>query len=148
MNNTGKTSFLKALQIALGNRQFISQDDFFIKNNDCATNITIDVLIVPVDAKGKQEDRFSDDWEALLTTDRIRIDGTESFLPLRTNVTFDAIKNSYKVEQTILQVFIPVSTVVCSSSTSIFSRPRNPEIRIVFIRMFILYFGEASASVA
>ena len=105
MNNTGKTSFLKALQIALGNRQFISQDDFFIKNNDCATNITIDVLIVPVDAKGKQEDRFSDDWEALLTTDRIRIDGTESFLPLRTNVTFDAIKNSYKVEQTILQVW-------------------------------------------
>ena len=30
MNNTGKTSFLKALQIALGNRQFISQDDFYI----------------------------------------------------------------------------------------------------------------------
>jgi putative ATP-dependent endonuclease of OLD family len=33
MNNTGKTSFLKALQIALGNRKFVSQDDFFIKDN-------------------------------------------------------------------------------------------------------------------
>jgi putative ATP-dependent endonuclease of OLD family len=36
MNNTGKTSFLKALQIALGNRQFVSQDDFFIKDDRCA----------------------------------------------------------------------------------------------------------------
>jgi len=30
MNNSGKTSILKALQIALGNKQFISQDDFHI----------------------------------------------------------------------------------------------------------------------
>jgi hypothetical protein len=37
----------------LGNRQFVSQDDFFIKNDRCAEQITIDVLIVPVDA-GKQ----------------------------------------------------------------------------------------------
>lgn len=103
MNNTGKTSFLKALQIALGNRQFISQDDFFIKDNRCADCITIDVLIVPVDADGKQTDDFSEDWEVLLTTDRIRTDGIKSFLPFRTTVTFDAIKNSYKVQQTILK---------------------------------------------
>ncbi len=105
MNNTGKTSFLKALQIALGNRQFISQDDFFIKNNDRAKNIIIDVLIVPVDADGHQKDDFSEDWEILLTTDRVRTDGIESFLPLRTHVTFDAIKNNYKVQQTILKAW-------------------------------------------
>lgn len=105
MNNTGKTSFLKALQIALGNRQFISQDDFFIKDNCCVENITIDVLIVPVDADGQQKDDFSEDWEVLLTTDRVRTDGIKSFLPLRTTVTFDAIKNSYKVQQTILKAW-------------------------------------------
>lgn len=103
MNNTGKTSFLKALQIVLGNRQFVSQDDFFIKDNCCTDCITIDVLIVPVDSDGKQLDDFSEDWEVLLTTDRIRTDGIRSFLPLRTIVTFDAIKNSYKVQQTILR---------------------------------------------
>lgn len=102
MNNTGKTSFLKALQIALGNRQFVSQDDFFIKHNRCAENITIDVLIVPIDADGKQSEDFSEDWEVLLTTDRIRTDGIKHFSPLRTSVTFDTIKNSYKVQQTIL----------------------------------------------
>jgi len=105
MNNTGKTSFLKALQIALGNRQFISQDDFFIKNNDRAKNIIIDVLIVPVDADGYQKDDFSEDWEILLTTDRVRTNGIKSFLPLRTHVTFDAIKNNYKVQQTILKAW-------------------------------------------
>lgn len=103
MNNTGKTSFLKALQIALGNRQFISQDDFFIKDNCCAEQITIDVLIVPVDVDGKQSDDFSEDWEVLFTTDRIRTDGINSFLPFRTTVIFDVIKNSYKVQQTILR---------------------------------------------
>lgn len=104
MNNTGKTSFLKALQIALGNRQFISQDDYFIKDNSCIEKITIDVLIVPVDDDGKQTEDFTEDWEVLLTTDRIRTDGNKkSFLPLRTTVVFDAIKNSYKEQQTILK---------------------------------------------
>ena len=103
MNNTGKTSFLKALQIALGNRQFISQDDFFIKDNCCNDKITIDLLILPVDEQGEQVDDFGEDWEVLFTTDRIRTDGIKSFLPLRTSVTFDAIKNSYKVQQTILK---------------------------------------------
>jgi hypothetical protein len=44
-----------------------------------------------------------EDWEVLFTTDRIRTDGINFFLPLRTTVTFDAIKNSYKVQQTILK---------------------------------------------
>jgi len=34
MNNAGKTSFLKALQIVFGNRQFITQDDFLIENGE------------------------------------------------------------------------------------------------------------------
>jgi putative ATP-dependent endonuclease of OLD family len=48
MNNTGKTSFLKALQLSLGNRQFISQDDFFIQGSSVSEKIIIDLLIVPV----------------------------------------------------------------------------------------------------
>lgn len=44
-----------------------------------------------------------EDWEVLLTTDRIRTDGIKSFVPLRTIITFDPIKNSYKSQQTILK---------------------------------------------
>ncbi len=103
MNNTGKTSFLKAIQLALGNRQFISQDDFFIKDNTCAEKIIIDLLIVPIDTDGNQAEDFSQNWLELFTEDRIRVpDGTNSLIPLRTIITFDAIKNSYKSQQTIL----------------------------------------------
>ncbi|MCD6366000.1 MAG: AAA family ATPase [Bacteroidales bacterium] len=104
MNNTGKTSFLKALQLALGNRQFVSQDDFFIQGSVISEKIIIDFLIVPIDDSGIRCEDFSEDWEILFTTDRIRndIDG-KAFVPLRTIITFDAIKNSYKTQQFIMQ---------------------------------------------
>ncbi|NQU80947.1 MAG: AAA family ATPase [Bacteroidetes bacterium] len=104
MNNTGKTSFLKALQLALGNRQFVSQDDFFIKGSLVSEKIIIDLLIVPINGDGKTCDDFLDDWETLFTTDRIRNDVTgKAFVPLRTIITFDMINNSYKTQQFILQ---------------------------------------------
>jgi putative ATP-dependent endonuclease of OLD family len=104
MNNTGKTSFMKALQLALGNRQFVSQDDYFIKGLAIAEKIIVDLIIVPINADGNRCEDFSDLWEELFTTDRIRIDGNgDSFLPLRTIITFDMIKNSYKTQQFILQ---------------------------------------------
>ncbi|MGA4658201.1 AAA family ATPase [Proteus terrae] len=97
MNNSGKTSFLKALQVVFGNKNFLSTDDFNIKNKILAEKIIIDVLIKP--ANGED---FSEDWEILFTTDRIRYDqDANSFIPLRTVVTYDPIKNSYKTEQFI-----------------------------------------------
>lgn len=104
MNNTGKTTFLKSLQIALGNRMFISQDDFGISDTGVAKQIIIDVKIVPFDTKEKIVKTFSEDWEILFTVDRIRTNEQgESFIPLRTIVTFDTIKNTYKTKQYILQ---------------------------------------------
>jgi len=104
MNNTGKTSFLKALQLALGNRQFISQDDFFIQGSTINEKIIIDLLIVPTDDNGIRNEDFSENWEVLFTTDRIRSDGAgHSFIPLRTIIIFDSEKNSFKTQQYILQ---------------------------------------------
>ncbi len=103
MNNTGKTSFLKALQIALGNRQFISQDDFYISGNQKSSSIIIDIKIVSTDEMGNVIKDFSDLWEGTFTLERIRqdLDGN-SFIPLRTIVNFDSLKNSFKTKQFIL----------------------------------------------
>ncbi|TGO02671.1 hypothetical protein PN36_21150 [Candidatus Thiomargarita nelsonii] len=105
MNNSGKTSFLKALQLALGNRQFLSQDDFFIQGSQVSDQIIIDLLIIPVDDDGKRCENFSEDWEDQFTVDRTRIDdmGNNAFVPLRTIITFDAVKNNYKTQQFILE---------------------------------------------
>lgn len=105
MNNSGKTSFLKALQVVLGNRQFISQDDFSINENETSEKIIIDILIVPCNDYFVEEADFSEDWEILFTTDRIRIDGVKSFIPIRTIITFDTIKNSFKSEQYVLPLW-------------------------------------------
>src|SRR5665648_86227 len=69
MNNSGKTSFLKALQLALGSRQFVSHDDFF-RGSSASDKIIIDLLITPIKNDGKQCEDFSDRWEILFTTDR------------------------------------------------------------------------------
>lgn len=103
MNNTGKTSFLKTLQLSLGNRQFVTHDDFFIPGNSVSEKIIIDLLIVPINDDGEQCDNFSDDWLVKFTEERIRTDGNNDFVPLRTIITFDEITNSYKTQQFILQ---------------------------------------------
>ncbi|MBB1423518.1 AAA family ATPase [Pseudoalteromonas sp. SG43-7] len=69
-NNSGKTSFLKALQLSFGNRNFLSPDDFNIKDKIAKDKIIIDVLIKPRDG-----DAFSEDWEILFTTDRPPVSG-------------------------------------------------------------------------
>ncbi len=102
-NNSGKTSFLKALQIAFGQRSFISQDDFYIKSNVISSKIIVDILIVPVNELYQQIEDFTEEWEILFTTDRIKTDGVNSFIPLRTIVTFDPMKNSFKSVQHVLQ---------------------------------------------
>jgi putative ATP-dependent endonuclease of OLD family len=104
MNNTGKTSFLKALQLSLGSRQFVSQDDFFIHGRSISDKIIIDLLIVPLSDDGSQIDEFPEEWEMLFTTSRIRNNAEDSFfVPLRTVITFDKIKNNYNTQQYILQ---------------------------------------------
>lgn len=103
MNNTGKTSLLKAIQIALGNRQFISQDDFYFSDNNSSDKIIVDVKIVPIGGDGNICNDFSEDWEVLFTEDRIKIDSeNKSFIPLRTIVTYDEIKATYKSKQYVL----------------------------------------------
>lgn len=106
MNNSGKTSFLKAIQLALGNRQFVSHDDFFIKESSTVDTIIVDLLIVPTNGDGERIETFSEDWEILFTTDRIQNDSDgKAFIPLRTTITFDVMKNIYHTEQYILQTW-------------------------------------------
>lgn len=104
INNAGKTSFLKALQIVFGNRHFLSYDDFYIEDNNSISMITIDVLIAPLNEDGSTH--FSEDWEILLTTDRIKSTVDGDFIPLRTIIRFDEIRNTPTVKQYILEDWV------------------------------------------
>ncbi len=103
MNNTGKTSFLKAIQIALGNRQFITQDDFYVSDSKSTKEIIVDIKIVPIGGDGNICDDFNEYWEVLFTEERITIDSEgKAYIPLRTVVNYDEIMASYKSKQYIL----------------------------------------------
>ena len=73
MNNAGKTSVLKALQIVFGNFSFLSAEDLHIENNVRSERIIVDVRLVPVDDYGRIED-FSEDWDIVLKAANIEHD--------------------------------------------------------------------------
>ncbi|RAR59797.1 putative ATP-dependent endonuclease of OLD family [Onishia taeanensis] len=102
MNNTGKTSLLRAIQLATGARASISQDDFYIKDSSTIEKITIDLLIAPVSDTDQQQDDFDEDWEIVFGTERIKTDGTRSYVPLRACVELDEASNSYQTTHSIL----------------------------------------------
>jgi len=113
MNNSGKTSFLKALQIALGNKQIISQDDFYVEGNKVNEEIIIDLLFVPVDKEGKQVEEFSNEWEIIFQEKRLRYEKKikqdekeNSFVALRIKIELDENKNQYVKKQFILNSWV------------------------------------------
>lgn len=102
-NNSGKTTLLKALQLALSNSVSISIDDFFYCDTRMSNKIIIDVLMIPVDDKFLQIDEFGDDWLSVITTDRITItDEGKHILSFRTIIEEDLSKKTYRKKQYII----------------------------------------------
>ena len=72
-NNAGKTTLLKALQLALTNSHFTSNDDFFYCEEHIDDTIIIDVLFVPIDEEGNVSNEFEESWSDVFKADRIGI---------------------------------------------------------------------------
>lgn len=70
-NNSGKTTILKALQLALTNTHFISNDDFCYMADEKDDTIIIDILFLPISLDGSISNAFSEDWADVFKTDRI-----------------------------------------------------------------------------
>lgn len=98
MNNTGKTSVLKAIQIALGNRSFLTRDDFYQNNGNVEDVIIIDLRIIPIDNNNNNRcDKFEDNWD-ILFSDKIQKDDKGQYMPVRIKFTFDKIKSDFQKE--------------------------------------------------
>ncbi len=103
-NNSGKTSVLKALQLALGNYiQYLSEEDFFIDQHDNRTKeITIDVKFVPFDSD-KPVKNFNEQWTSAWG-DKIKPDiNGNAFVAVRTKVRPDEIKGGFELSRYIMQ---------------------------------------------
>ena len=107
-NNVGKTSVLKALQLALGNINFLTQEDFFVGENDTTNKIIIDILFIPVDEEGNRTNSFSEQWETIFTESCIQMDSSgDSFVGLRTTFDYDASISNFARKHKILKTWKP-----------------------------------------
>lgn len=64
-NNSGKTSVIKALQLALSDyARFLSDEDFHIDDEEKKQNrIIVDLRFVSIDEQGKRHREFSEQWQ-------------------------------------------------------------------------------------
>lgn len=99
MNNAGKTSVLKALQIVLGNFSFLSVEDLHIENNVRAERIIVDVRIISVDDDGRRIEDFSEDWDIVLKAANIEhdIEGC-AYVAFRSVFTTSATQGNFSRE--------------------------------------------------
>lgn len=103
MNNVGKTSVLKALQLLFGNSSFLSTEDLHIDKNGKSNCIIVDAKIVAIDNAGKRIPNFSDVWEIAFGADNIKMDAEEhAYVPLRVKYTFQTLQNSFNRDMQIL----------------------------------------------
>ncbi|RKD92640.1 ATP-dependent nuclease [Mangrovibacterium diazotrophicum] len=108
-NNVGKTSVLKALQLALGSRTFLTVDDLNIAENSVADQIIVDIRIIPVGADGKPANEFEEDWETIFTADNIQIEGAQNYVGLRNIFSYNRLKSEFEKSQVILKSWTPAA---------------------------------------
>jgi len=107
-NNTGKTNFLKALQIALGTKlRFVSQKDIFIDKGETLPKdraAIIDIKFVPTDNQDQEKPDFNEVWAeywgSIIKQDTRKF---EQFVSIRTQIKYDDKRLGYVTKQCVLQ---------------------------------------------
>ncbi len=117
VNNSGKTSVIRAMQLALGDySRYLTDDDFHIAQDDTRSEeIIVDVRIVPLNEEGKRTKILSDDWtqefgdniSAMSEGDE---PGSDQFLAIRTIACHDYVKGGFVVEHYVLDRWRPFSS--------------------------------------
>ena len=100
-NNCGKSNFLKAINVALGQSKNVSSDDIFVGKDevlDTAKCATIDIMLRPTDGDNNAVSTFSDFWIGVFTDEWITTgDPIGDYVGIRTILQYDAIRNDYTI---------------------------------------------------
>ncbi|RXQ89492.1 DUF2813 domain-containing protein [Ancylomarina salipaludis] len=102
-NNAGKTTLLRALQLALSNSHQISDDDFFFSDDVLRDKIIVDLLFISVNDAGEQVNIFEDKWATVFTENRISLDSDgNQTLSFRTIIEENLIRKTYRKKQFVI----------------------------------------------
>ena len=106
LNNSGKTSVIKALQLALGDySRFLSDEDFYIGDDEKRQEtITVDIRFIPVEGMVRSI-AFTEEWQREFG-DKIQSEAAgKQFVAIRITAKHDKIKGGYIVERFHLDVW-------------------------------------------
>lgn len=94
-NNSGKTTLLRALHLALGEgRKPISIEDFHISNGTPTNEIIIDIRIIPVDDDNVRIKKFDEPWyPGVFTETQVNDENDYEYVGLRTRIAPDPRKS-------------------------------------------------------
>lgn len=106
-NNAGKTTLLKALQLALSNSFQITDDDFFFSDAINRNKIIVDLLFISVDGDGIQISEFEDNWATVFTENRINFDSDgNQILAFRTIIEENLIRKTFTKKQFVIDEWV------------------------------------------
>jgi putative ATP-dependent endonuclease of OLD family len=112
-NNSGKTSFLEALNSAIGaSRRNIGRHDIFLELGENTApldrEILIDILIRPVDEKFEVVENFpkGSPWLSLWGRGIAQDESDRDFVAIRTRMSWDREKGDYTVERLYLREWL------------------------------------------
>ncbi|WP_167631591.1 AAA family ATPase [Mariprofundus ferrooxydans] len=100
-NNSGKTSIIKALQLALGDyARYLAEEDFHIdKDEKQQDKIIVDLRFVALDESGNRAQVFEDIWLEEFQ-DKVQSESNgNQFVAIRTVAAPDKVKGGYLVER-------------------------------------------------
>ncbi len=99
-NNAGKTSIIKALQLALGDySRYLSDEDFHIGEDDKRQEaITVDLRFISLDDEDRVNE-FTEEWQQEFG-DKIQAEADgKQFVAIRTTVKPDRVKGGYVIDR-------------------------------------------------
>ena len=99
-NNAGKTSVIKALQLAIGDySRYLSDEDFHIgEDGKRQEAITVDIRLIPVAGEARASE-FSEEWQQELGAKiQAEADGKQ-YVAIRTTAKPDRVKGCYIIER-------------------------------------------------
>jgi len=109
-NNSGKSSFLDALFVAIGaGQRIISSDDIFLCKGEVSApknrTAVIDILVRPTDARGETTDSFpqGSPWLELWGLGVVQDDDERDMAAIRTSFRWNAVKGEYVLERRFLK---------------------------------------------
>lgn len=97
-NNTGKTNFLKAINLAISGATDILENDIYMAKDERLEQTklaVIDIVFQPTDDSGNICEVFSGFWTSVFTDSWITTSIDGNFVGIRTEIKFDTIKDSY-----------------------------------------------------